>query len=169
MDRFENGGFPIIRIGNRMFTYLKRKKLIVGYDSSLSTLGFKEHGVVFERNIEENEIESAYYVIYRFGIYLNYKVEIIRFNEKNNNEIIVLFSDEDGKAAGIEPTIDHMDKNNTLYWASIPESEIKEIYEIRIPEAGFAFESPKIVYHKKDGIWLPYHELGAQLEKDEWL
>ena len=169
MKRFDIIAYPIVRIGDRMFKYVQSMNIIFGYDSSLSALGFKEDGIVFERKVEEKEIESAYHVVYIYGIYRNFKVEIIGFNEKNNNEINVLFNDEDGVAAGIEPTIEYWDKNNTLYRASIPESEIKEIYEVRIPEDDFVFESPRIVFHKKNGKWLPWHELGAPLAEDEWI
>lgn len=169
MDRFNTGGMPIVRIGNRMFKYVEQMRLIFGYDASLSSIsGFRKDGVVFERNVEENEIESAYFVSNTLGLYLNYKVRVVKYNQESN-EILVVFDNADGIAAGITPKIDEFDKNNKYYETYVPDEDVKEIYEVREPEKGFVFDSPRIVFHKRDGKWLPWHELGALLKDDEWI
>lgn len=168
MDRFYIGEFPIVRIGNRMFRYIKEMGMIMGFDSSLSDIGFKNVGITYRRNIEEDEIDSAYFVNNILGVYHDYKVRVEKY-DKDSNQILVVFNSADGFAEGIEPKIDEFDKNNKYYEAFVPENDVKEIYEIRQPEKDFAFESPRIVFHKRDGQWLPWHELGAPLSEDEWI
>lgn len=168
MDRFLGVRFPIVRIGNRMYQYIEDEKLILGYDSSLSALGFREEDDYFERDIDEKEIDSAYSVFNKIAIYKGRKAGVIR-SKLETNEIFLSFNHADGEALGIEPKVDHLDKNNAIYIVGIPEKDIPEIYEIRKPIDGFAFESPRIVFHKRDGKWLPWHELGAPLAEDEWL
>lgn len=168
MSRFFSSNFPIVRIGNRMYQYSESRKTIWGTDSDLSSMGFKNDGDSFERVIEENEIDSAYRVSMVRGLYRDYTV-IVNWYEEDTKEFFVTFESKDGEAVGIKPRIDYFDKNNPYYEAYIPESELPEIYEIRKPQRDFPFESPRIVFHKKDGGWLPFHELGALLEDDEWL
>lgn len=168
MDRFFNRGFPIVRIGNRMFKYIKERHLIFGSDSCLSALKFRGENEYFEHEIDENEIDSVYYVLNTYAIYRGYKAQVIK-SIQETNQICVIFRNSDGRALGIKPEIDVFDKNNPIYIANLPESEINEIYEVRIPQDGFAFETPRIVFHKRNGKWLPWHELGASLGEDEWI
>ncbi len=168
MNRFSTGGCPIVRIGNRMFMYVEQTNKIFGYDSSLTEIGFEKCDGIFERNVEQKEIDSAYNVINTLGIFHDFKVRVIEY-DLNAQKILVAFNTTDGRAAGIPPKCDQFDKNNIYYEAYVPEEDINEIYEIRKPAKDFPFKSPEIVYHKKNGKWLPYHELGAPLKDDEWL
>lgn len=168
MKRFNTGGFPIVRIENRMFKYIKEMGLIMGYDPSLSNLGFEEKVNTFRRKVAEDEIESAYYVNSTIGIYLDYKVSVLDYKEETK-EILIRLNNADGKAAGFSPKIDVFDKNNEYYEEYVPEKDMKEIYEIRKPEDGFVFESPRIVFHMKDGKWIPRHRYGSLLDENVWL
>lgn len=170
MRRFVGDGSTIVRIGNRMFKYIESLELISGSYPGLSALGFEtKTGAIFNKKIEKDQIDSAYSVMDIVGLYLNkYKAYIFGYNEETK-EVLIRLSDRDGKATGMKPKIDRYERNNIYYEAYVPESDLSEIYEIREPEGDFPFESPRIVYHRKDGVWLPWHELGAPLKDDEWL
>lgn len=47
MRRFVGDGSTIVRIGNRMFKYLKHQHLIFGNSPDLSSLGFKYDAELF--------------------------------------------------------------------------------------------------------------------------
>lgn len=169
MGRFALSSDPIVRIGNRMFFYWEQHNLVFANNSKLSSLGFEKSGNIYKRFVNRKEIDSAYKVDGYYGEYKGFKVRIGEFKE-NSSKIYVMFDSEtDGIAAGIKPIIDPYDKCYLIYEAFVSESKVDNIYEVRRAAKGFPFQSPEIVYHKKDGKWLPWHELGTLLKDDEWL
>lgn len=167
MDRF-NINYPFVRIENRIFIYIESMNLIIGSSPDLASMGFKANRLVYERNVEKSEIDSAYYVPIIRARYRGYIVRVAEY-KRDTNEIVIVFGYEDGEAAGIKPQYDPFDKMNGYYEACVPESEVEEIFEVREPEKSFPFESPRIAFHKKDGVWLKWHDLGAPLQDDEWI
>ena len=168
MGRFKSIAFPIIKIENRMFYYIFQNNKIWGYTPDLSLIGFEKVDKYFQRSVDKQEIESAYRVKETIVVYKGYKARLVKYNEESG-ELFVVFNSFDGKALGITPRMDMSERPYAVYEATLLESEVHEIYEIRVPFKEFVFESPRIVFHKRDGKWLPYHELGALLEDDEWI
>lgn len=169
MNRFRDSINPVVRIGNRMFYYSVRNNVIRGNYFDLSSMGFKNIGKYFERQIKESEIDSAYRVICNYGIYKGFQVRVADYKEKEEEIFVMFDNDSDGEAAGIKPRIDYNDKCMRYYEAYVPESEVTDVYEVREAVEGFPFVSPKIVYLKKDGVWLPWHVYGTPLKDDEWI
>ncbi len=169
MNRFRNSINPVVRIENRMFYYSVRNNIIRGNYLDLSSLGFKNIGKYFERQIKETEIDSAYRVKCNYGIYKGFQVRVADYKEKEGEIFVMFDNDSEGEAADIKPRIDYNDKCMRYYEAYVPESEVTDVYEVREAVEGFPFVSPKIVYHKKDGVWLPWHEYGTPLKDGEWI
>ena len=169
MNRFRTSHYPIVRIEHRMYCYVEDLGVIIGNYPDLSSLGFENMGIYFKRSVDKQEIESAYRVYENYTVYKGTQVRVGEY-KKETDEIFIMFDDEaSGKAAGIKPRIDSDDKEYRYYEAYVPESEVLDIYEVRKPVKGFPFVSPGIVYHKKEGVWLPWHDFGTPLKEDEWI
>lgn len=168
MGRFIKSGFPIVKIGNRMFFYIFQNKEIWGFSSDLSSIGFEKMKGYFRRSVDKQEIESAYRVKGTYVVYKGYRGRYVSYNEETGEFFVVFDDDLDGKALGIKPRMETSERPYAVYEAVLPEKDIIDIYEVRVHEEGFIFESPRIIFHKRDGKWLPYHELGEILEDDEW-
>ena len=169
MNRFRTSHYPIVRIKNRMYCYVEEQGVIIGNYPDLSSLGFENMGNYFKRSVDEQEIESAYRVYENYSVYKGTQVRVGNY-KKETGEIFIMFDEEAaGEAAGIKPRIDYDDKCYHYYEAYVPESELMDIYEVRKPVKGFPFKSPEIIYHKKNGEWLPWHDLGTPLKEGEWI
>lgn len=168
MQKYFNNYRPIVRIGNRMFWYEYKSGVIRGTYPELLSMGFADKGEYYERPVSKDEIDSAYYIKRMYVIYKGFK-GVVESYDRENHLMQICFWDEDGIKLGIEPFIDKADKNIATYLKDILDSEVDNIFEVRQHAEGFPFESPRIVFHKKDGEWIPYHELGALLKDDEWI
>ena len=82
MNRFRNSINPVVKIGNRMFYYSVRNNIIRGNYLDLSSMGFKNIGKYFERQIKDSEIDSAYRVKSNYGIYKGFQVRVADYKEK---------------------------------------------------------------------------------------
>ena len=173
MKSLKKGIAPIVRIKNR--EYLYSKNTIYGYSPELEGLGFEHHDKVptyrvYYRPVDKSEIESAYRVKCNYGIYKGVRVRVADYQKDTGKIwISVGYDDELGKALGIEPWIDYNDKCMRYYETYVDVSEVTDIYEQREPVEEFPFTCPEIVYLKKDGEWILWHEYGALLKDDEWV
>ena len=159
----------IVRVKGRDFFYWNNS--IIGSLPELVNLGFKydKEEDEYVRVVKDSEIDSAYRVKRNYGIYKGFQVRVADYKEKEGEIFVMFDNDSDGEAAGIKPRIDYNDKCMRYYEAYVPESEVTDVYEVREAVEGFPFVSPKIVYHKKDGVWLPWHEYGTPLKDGEWI
>lgn len=159
----------IVRVKGRDFFYWNNS--IIGSLPELVNLGFKydKEEDEYVRVVKDSEIDSAYRVKRNYGIYKGFQVRVADYKEKEEEIFVMFDNDSDGEAAGIKPRIDYNDKCMRYYEAYVPESEVTDVYEVREAVEGFPFVSPKIVYHKKGGVWLPWHEYGTPLKDDEWI
>lgn len=82
-------------------------------------------------------------------------MRVADYKEKEGEIFVMFDNDSEGEAAGIKPRIDGSDKCMRYYEAYVPESDVTDVYEVREAVECFPFVSPKIVYHKKDGLWIP--------------
>ncbi len=171
--RFRNGVTPIVRIKNREYMYIKNT--IYGYSPELEGLGLEHHEEAptyrkYSRPVDKSEIESAYRVGWTFGIYKGVRVRVFDYQKDTGKiGISVGYDDEKGEALGIEPLIDYNDKGMLYYETYVDVSEVTDIYEERRPVEELPFTCPEIVYLKKDGEWILWHEYGALLKDDEWV
>ncbi len=159
----------IVRIDNREF--LIWKDTIIGFAPELKDMGFKYDAKdkCYFRKFDFDEIDSAYMVYGNYAMYKGLRARVGEYKE-NTGEIYIMFDvEEDGEAAGITPFIDYNDKCYRYYYSYVPEKDITDIYEVRKPFKDFPFECPRIVFHKKDGVWLPWHDYGTLLKDDEWM
>ena len=172
MRNLRNPYTKIVRIKNREYMYIKNT--IYGYSPELEGLGFEHHNEAptyreYSRPVDKSEIESAYKVHYNYGIYKGVRVRVSDY-QKDTGKIYIMVGDEkQGMALGIEPWIDHNDKNYRYYETYVDVSEVTDIYEQREPVEELPFTCPEIVYLKKDGEWILWHEYGALLKDDEWV
>lgn len=172
MENFRNYYTVIVRIKNREYMYFKN--IIYGYSPELEGLGFEHHEEAptyreYSRPVEKSEIESAYKVKWNYGIYKGVRVRVSDYQKDTGKIYIMVDDDKQGEALGIEPWIDHNDKNYRYYETYVDVSEVTDIYEQRGPVEDFPFTCPEIVYLKKDGEWIPWHEYGALLKDGEWV
>ena len=172
MENFRNGITTIVRIKNREYMYIKNT--IYGYSAELEELGFEHHDEAptyreYSRAVDKSEIESAYRVKWNFGIYKGVRVRVADYQKETGKIFIMVDYDEQGNAFGIEPRIDYNDKCYRYYETYVDVSEVTDIYEQREPVEDFPFICPEIVYLKKDGEWILWHEYGALLKDDEWV
>lgn len=172
MRNLRNPYTKIVRIKNREYMYIKNT--IYGYSPELEGLGFEHHDEAptyreYSRPVEKSEIESAYKVEWNYGIYKGVRVRVSDYQKDTGKIYIMVDDDEQGEALGIEPWIDHNDKNYRYYETYVDVSEVTDIYEQRGPVEDFPFTCPEIVYLKKDGEWIPWHEYGALLKDGEWV
>ena len=172
MRNLRNPYTKIVRIKNREYMYIKNT--IYGYSPELEGLGFEHHNEAptyreYSRPVDKSEIESAYKVHYNYGIYKGVRVRVSDY-QKDTGKIYIMVGDEkQGMALGIEPWIDHNDKNYRYYETYVDVSEVTDIYEQREPVEELPFTCPEIVYLKKDGEWILWHEYGALLKDGEWV
>lgn len=169
MSHFSLSDTYIVRIKNRMFCYIKELGIIIGTYKGLSDMDFDLKNDCYVHNIDKKDIESAYRVKETYVVYKGHEARFVNYNEETGEFFVVFDNDLAGDALGIKPRMETHEKPYAVYEAIIPDKDIPEIYEIREPVTGFIFESPRIVFHKKNGKWLPYHELGAPLKDEEWL
>ena len=169
MRTFRNCYTIVARIKGREFFYSEKGNVIRGSYPDLPSLGFINKGKYFEREIDPAEIDSAYKVKWNYGLYKGFKVRVADYREEQGDIYVMFDSDEEGKAAGITPWIDPNDKFGRFYEAYVPESEVTDVYELREAVDGFPFICPEIVYLKKDGVQLPWHEYGTPLQDNEWI
>lgn len=173
MKNFRNGVTPIVRIKNREYMYIKNT--IYGYSPELEGLGFEYHEEAptyrkYSRPVDKSEIESAYRVECNYGIYKGERVHVGDYQKDTGKIYITVWCDDElGKALGIEPWIDYNDKCMRYYETYVDVSEVTDIYEQRVPVEDLPFTCPEIVYLKKDGEWILWHEYGALLKDDEWV
>ena len=168
MRKHFNNCRPIVRIGNRMFFYEYKSGVIRGTNRDLLSMGFKDKGEYYERSVSEDEIDSAFYIKNTYVVYKGFKAVLESYN-KESHVMMIGFYDEDGEKLGVKPYIDTFDKNIKYYKTEIPDSEADEVFEIRQPAQGFPFESPRIVFHKRNGEWITWHDYGTPLQDDEWI
>ena len=172
MENFRNYYTVIVRIKNREYMYFKN--IIYGYSPELEGLGFEHHEEAptyreYSRPVEKSEIESAYRVKCNYGIYKGVRVRVADY-QKDTGKIYIMVGDEkQGKALGIEPWIDYNDKCMRYYETYVDVSEVTDIYERRGSVEEFPCTCPEMVYLKKDGEWILWHEYGALLKDDEWV
>lgn len=170
---FESFG-PILRIGHRNFLYGYDRivrEVLMGYSPDLLSLGFEHdegEGYYF-RPVKRDRVRWAYYVDRTFAVYKGYTV-LVGTVEAKTGKISIRFVDEaDARAAGVYPNCDLTGKNGAYCQTMVSLDQLTEIYEVRKPFAGFPFSGPEKVYHKRDNIWQPWHDLGTVLGDDEWI
>lgn len=171
MRIFRNCYSNIVRIKGKEYLYDESDSVICGVIPELLSQGFKyiQDEGDYIRPVKASEIESAYRVKRNYGMYKGYKVRVADYREDKGDIFVMFDNEKEGEAAGIEPWIDVNDKCMRYYEAYVPESDVPDIYEMRVPVDGFPFVCPEIVYHKKDGVWQPWHDYGTPLKDDEWL
>lgn len=169
MRIFRSGLDEIVRINSREF--LLWKKTIIGFSEDLKNFGFtyKKNEGYFVRDVEMNEVDSAYVVVENYAMYKGFRARVGSYKKDTGEIYIMIDNEREGESAGITPIIDYSDKCTRYYYAYVPESEISDIYEVRKPLKDFPFETPRIVFHKKDGEWIPWHDYGTPLKEDEWI
>lgn len=167
-DYVANYSATIVKIGDRMYFYSVAEGVIRGTNPELSSMGFVPKGIYFDRPVNKSEIDSAFKVCKICVAYKGYEALLMELNEETGN-LLILLGDADGAKLGIKPIIDYNDKCIHYYVTKVPDSEVTDIYEIRKPIEGFPFVSPEKVYHKKDGVWIPWHEMGTLLKEGEWI
>ncbi len=160
----------IARIGNKEFLYDDSENVIVGLIPELESFGFKymQDENDYIKPVKKEDIDSAYRVMHNCVTYKGYEGFLNTYNEETHI-MEIGFRDEDGKALGIKPWIDEYDKNMVYYNVKVPDDEVEAIYEIRKQIKGFPFTCPEKVYHKKDGVWIPWHDYGTPLKEGEWI
>lgn len=158
----------LVEIKNRKFFYDEEDGTIGGFCPDLLNLGFAKKEFHYSREVDEDEIESAYDVSDTYAVYNGCLARYCNY-DKEKKEIAIWFYSDEGEISGIEPEMDYSDKYMMrLYRAIVPESEVSDIYEIRVPVEGFPFKTSRIVFLRENGIWHDERPiLGALIDDNE--
>lgn len=160
---------PIIRISNRLFRYDVDGKNLIGSVPELSKQGFKRIKDYYYKSVSDAYTFPAYCVSYIYAVYRGYTARVGGIDAEKKAIFLMFDNETDGITLGIDPRIDYNDKCMRYYELYVPLDQVTEVYEIREPYENFPFHTPEKVYHKKDNVWLPWHQLGTALNPHEWI